>query len=65
MTTPINLNKFRKAKIRANKETRTEANRVKFGLTKAEKQKLKAEHDKAVKKIDGHKLSGPNKDDEA
>ena len=63
MTTPINLNKFRKAKVRADKETRAEANRVKFGLTKAEKQKLKTERDKAARKIDGHKLSDLNKDD--
>ena len=58
MTTPINLNKFRKAKARTDKETRAEANRVKFGLSKAEKQKLKTEQNKATKKIDDHKLSG-------
>ena len=57
MTTPINLNKFRKAKARVDKETRAEANRVKFGLSKAEKQKLKAEQNKIAKKIDDHKLS--------
>lgn len=55
MTQPINLNKFRKAKARTEKEKRAEANRVKHGLTKAEKQKLKSEAEKAAKNLDGHK----------
>ena len=34
---PINLNKFRKAKARADKEQRAQENRIKHGRTKAEK----------------------------
>ena len=34
---PINLNKFRKAKARADKEQQAQENRIKHGRTKAEK----------------------------
>lgn len=37
MVEPINLNKFRKAKARAEKEQRAQENRIKHGRTKAEK----------------------------
>lgn len=37
MAKPINLNKFRKAKARAEKEQRAQENRIKHGRTKAEK----------------------------
>lgn len=34
---PVNLNKFRKAKARADKTRRAQENRIKHGRTKAEK----------------------------
>ncbi|MEL7032699.1 MAG: DUF4169 family protein [Pseudomonadota bacterium] len=37
MVEPVNLNKFRKAKARAEKEQRAQENRIKHGRTKAEK----------------------------
>ena len=37
MTTPINLNKARKAKEKAEAEQRAKENRAKFGRTKGEK----------------------------
>lgn len=37
MTTPINLNKHRKAKARETRKTEADANAVKFGRTKAER----------------------------
>ncbi len=37
MTTPINLNKARKAKARDDKKIRANANSIKFGLTKSER----------------------------
>ncbi|MEL6415674.1 MAG: DUF4169 family protein [Pseudomonadota bacterium] len=45
---PINLNKVRKAKARADKEQRAQENRIKHGRTKAEKarDKLQAEQRK-------------------
>ena len=37
MVEPINLNKARKAKARAEKDQKARENRIKFGRTKAEK----------------------------
>jgi hypothetical protein len=37
MTTPINLNKARKARAKVEAETQAAENRAKFGRTKAEK----------------------------
>ena len=56
MTTPVNLNRFRKAKARADKKARAEENSVKFGRTKAEKDLDKARAEKAVTSIEQHKL---------
>lgn len=52
MAEPINLNKARKAKARANRETAAAANRVKFGRTKAEKLADKAGADRAARNLD-------------
>ena len=51
----LSLSKARKAKVRAEKDATAEANRVKFGRTKAEKQKSSAEKVLSDRKIDGHK----------
>jgi len=55
MTEIINLRSARKAKARTEKEAAAEANRIKFGRTKAEKQKYAAEKSLADKKLDSHK----------
>jgi len=51
----INLRSIRKTKARIESEAAAEANRLKFGRTKAEKLKDAAEKAKAEKHIDGHK----------
>lgn len=51
----ISLSKARKAKARTEKEAAAEANRQKFGRTKAEKLKDAAEKALAEKHIEGHK----------
>lgn len=48
----INLNKHRKHKARADAERRAADNRVRFGRTKAEKQKDAAETEAARRKLD-------------
>lgn len=53
---PINLNKFRKAKKRAEKTARAEENRVKFGRTKAERAVVEKETMRLEGKLDGKKL---------
>ena len=56
MPDPVNLNRFRKARARADKKTRADENAVKFGRTKAEKDRQKARADTASARIDQHKL---------
>ncbi len=51
----LSLSKARKAKARSEKDATAEANRVKFGRTKAEKLKASTEKTRADKHIDGHK----------
>ena len=50
----INLNKARKAKARAEAETKAAQNRIAFGRTKAEKTKSRAEAEKAARDLAGH-----------
>jgi hypothetical protein len=52
---PINLNKFRKAKKRAEKDQQAVENRVKHGRTKAEKARDRLKASKAKNALDGHK----------
>jgi Domain of unknown function (DUF4169) len=51
----VNLGRFRKAKIRDVETKRAEANRQKFGRTKAEKVLDKTEQEQAARLLDGHK----------
>ena len=51
----LSLSKARKAKARSEKEATAEANRIKFGRTKAEKLNDAGEKARADKHIDGHK----------
>jgi len=57
MSEPINLNKFRKAKARVEKQQQAVENRVKFGRTKAEKLRDKAAKDKVRKTVDDARRS--------
>lgn len=51
----ISLSKARKARARVEKEVTAEANRQKFGRSKAEKLKDSAEKSNAEKRLDAHK----------
>lgn len=55
MTTPINLNKARKAKARAADKAQAAQNRAKFGRTKAEKAADAAASAKLRSLVDGAK----------
>jgi len=55
MAEPINLNRFRKQQARVKKRAQADENAVKFGRTKAEKQREKTEAERASRHIDGHK----------
>lgn len=49
----INLRSVRKARAKAEKTSEAQANRVKFGRTKAEKARDKIEAERAARSIDG------------
>jgi|TARA_B110000967_G_scaffold157275_1_gene162395 hypothetical protein len=55
MSSPVNLKKFRKAKARADDTTRAEANAVKFGRTKAEKEVQEAHRKAHAYRLEQHK----------
>lgn len=59
MSQPVNLNRFKKQKARANDKARAKENTVKFGRTKAEKQRDKANASKAGRHIDDHAREKP------
>lgn len=55
MSQPVNLNRFRKNKARAEKKARADQNAVTFGRTKAQKQLEQAKSQKASSDLDGKK----------
>jgi hypothetical protein len=55
MAPPVNLNRARKQKSRAEKPARVAENLVTFGQSKAEKLRQKAQAEKAGKMLDGHR----------
>jgi len=61
----INLNQARKAKRKSGKKARTQENRVRAGLTKAQKAADKAGRDNQGDKLDGLRIYRPDlKDDD-
>lgn len=54
MAEPVNLNRFKKDKARAEKKARANQNSVKFGRNKAEKQLDRTKLDNAKRDLDGH-----------
>ncbi|WP_371879535.1 DUF4169 family protein [Nannocystis punicea] len=52
----INLNRYRKAKARAEKEQKAEANRVRHARTRTEKQAVQRELDRQSTELDGKRL---------
>ncbi len=55
MSKPINLNRARKERARAEKRATADANAAKFGRTKAEKAAEEADRNRAVRNLDLHK----------
>lgn len=54
MGKPVNLNRYRKNKARAEKKARADENAVKFGRSKAERDLDRARADKARRDLDRH-----------
>lgn len=55
MSAPVNLNRFRKAKARAEKSTRAVENSVKFGRSKAQTRLQETKNAAQVQHLDQHK----------
>jgi hypothetical protein len=62
MSNVVNLNQARKRRARAAAEEQAAANRLKFGRTKAQKQRDAAETDEARRKLDRLRLEPPADD---
>ncbi|OUD10946.1 DUF4169 domain-containing protein [Marivivens niveibacter] len=56
MSNVTNLNQFRKQKARADKRAQGDANAVKFGRTKAQKQAEDLDTNRAKSHLDQHKV---------
>lgn len=52
---PVNLNRYRKEKARAEKKARADQNAVSFGRTKAQKAIEKADNDRVTRLFEDHK----------
>jgi hypothetical protein len=53
--TPVNLNRVRKEKARAEKRARADENAVKFGRSKAERTRDEQETARSITRLDQHK----------
>ncbi len=62
MADVVNLNQFRKAKARAEKTKTAHDNRIKFGRTKAEKDKDAGERAKLDRELDGKEITDNSED---
>ncbi|TLP64412.1 DUF4169 family protein [Parasedimentitalea maritima] len=56
MAEPVNLNRFKKQKARAEKKVRADQNAIKHGRSKQEKLLDDTTANKARRKLDGHKI---------
>lgn len=55
MSKPVNLNRYRKQKARAEKKARADQNAVAHGRTKAEKDLDKARNAQNIRRLEDHK----------
>jgi hypothetical protein len=56
----VNLNRARKARVKADAKRTAEANRLTFGRTKAERLTTQTERERNAAQLDGHKLEKPD-----
>lgn len=52
----VNLRRARKAKARATDDAKAAENRIKFGRTRAERERVAADAKLGLSRLDGHKL---------
>jgi Domain of unknown function (DUF4169) len=56
----VNLRRARKEKKRQRKEAEAAENRIAFGMTTAERRRLKSEREKTERCLDAHRLPRPD-----
>jgi len=59
VSTPINLNKARKARARAEKSARADSNAIAFGRSKSEREHARRENSRAARDLDGKARETP------
>ena len=57
MSDPVNLNRFRKARVKVESVKQAEENRARFGRTKAQRDLDKALVSQSDKRLDAHRLN--------
>lgn len=62
MAEPVNLNRFRKEKARAERRAEADANAVKFGRSKAQKAREAADAARAKAQLDGNRRDSESRD---
>lgn len=60
----VNLRQARKAKKRVEREGQAAENRIKFGQTKEQRQKQRADTERSVRHLDGHRRDDDNPPDD-
>lgn len=55
----VNLNRFRKTRERAERAKEADANRIRFGRTKAEKERERKEAERTAQTLDGKRIDDP------
>ncbi len=60
MSTPVNLNRFRKEKAKKAKKAKADANAIAFGRTKSEKEHAKRETSRMARQLDGKVFQTPS-----
>ena len=60
MSDPVNLNKYRKAKARADKKARADSNAIAFGTPKSQRIQAQREASREARELDGKTLEKPN-----
>ena len=63
MAEVINLNHFRKAQKKAEKDTQSARNRVRHGRRKDDRKRHRKDEDRRQQDLDGQVLAGDRKDD--
>lgn len=60
MPDPVNLRRYRKARLRAEAAETAAEHRARFGRTRAERDAVKAAETRAARTLEGHRIDAPD-----